>query len=86
MMSLFIACITSTQDSVLSRGTRPLAGLKGLVFVVARVRNSEVRKEITLNTFTLYREKYVCHRLKCQSKRRFIQTYLLKRTYLRLRN
>ena len=48
MMSLFIACITSTQESVLSRRTRPLAGLKGLVFVVARVRNSEVRKEITL--------------------------------------
>ena len=85
-MSLFIACITSTQESVLSRRTRPLAGLKGLVFVVARVRNSEVRKEITLNTFTLYREKHVYHRLKCQSKRRFIQTYLLKRTYLRLRN
>ena len=34
-----------------------LAGLKALVFVVARVRNSEARKEITLNTFTLYREK-----------------------------
>ena len=82
----FKACITSTQESVLSRGTRPLAGLKGLVFVVARVRNSEARKEITLNTFTLYREKHVYHRLKCQSKRRFIQTYLLKRTYLKLRN
>lgn len=51
----FKACITSTQESVLSRGTRPLAGL---VFVVARVRNSEARKEITLNTFTLYREKW----------------------------
>ena len=54
----FKACITSTQESVLSRGTRPLAGLKALVFVVARVRNSEARKEITLNTFTLYREKW----------------------------
>ena len=51
----FKACITSTQESVLSRGTRPLAGL---VFVAARVRNSEARKEITLNTFTLYREKW----------------------------
>ena len=81
----FKACITSTQESVLSRGTRPLAGLKGLGFVVARIRNG-VRKEITLNTFTLYREKYDYHRLKCQSKRRFIQTYLLKRTYLRLRS
>ena len=27
------------------------------MFVVARVRNSEMRKEITLNTFTLHREK-----------------------------
>ena len=55
----FKACITSTQESVLSRGTRPLAGLKALVFVVARVRKfSEARKEITLNTFTLYREKW----------------------------
>ena len=54
----FKACITSTQESVLSPGTRPLAGLKALVFVVARVRNSEARKEITLNTFTLYREKW----------------------------
>ena len=54
----FKACITSTQESVLSRGTRPLAGLKALVFVVARVRNSEARKEITLNIFTLYREKW----------------------------
>ena len=51
----FKACITLTQESVLSRGTRPLAGL---MFVVARVRNSEARKEITLNTFTLYREKW----------------------------
>ena len=76
MMSLFIACITSTQESVLSRETRPLAVLKGLVFVVARVRNSGVRREITLNTFTLYRKKYDYHRLKCQSKRRFIQTVL----------
>ena len=82
----FKACITSTQESVLSRGTRPLGGLKGLVFAVARVRNSWVRKEITLNTFTFYREKYVYHRLKCQSKRRFIQIYLLKRAYLRLLN
>ena len=85
MMSLK-ACITSTQESVLSRGTRPLAGKKSLVFEVARVRTSEVRKETTLNTFTLYREKDDYHRLKCQSKRRFIQTYLLKQTYSRQRN
>ena len=48
MMALYsysiIAMYLFNSVVCLSRGTRPLAGLNSLVFVVARVRNSEVRK------------------------------------------